>query len=121
MHPKLMWAIHAFVHRKLEGDGGAVTWFDSRRTDDGGGRSAAFDEFDLRRLFNNQGSVAGIAQCEDCLYRRIVFHLAIIDVRLVDFKTRTLRIDCAVWLALSKSQKKHDSKQQNACAYKHSP
>ena len=61
MNCKVMGSIHAFMHHELIGlYDRAFTWFENHRTDGEFRRSAPLHNFDIRLLFETQGSIAGV-------------------------------------------------------------
>lgn len=66
-----VFAIHAGMHHKLGGDGGALTRLECRRTDDGAGRSAPLHDSDGRGGIERQRAITDIRDFEFGAYHLV--------------------------------------------------
>jgi hypothetical protein len=81
---KEMRSAHAFVHRKLGDERGALPGLQCRLTDDSDGRSTSFEQFGLDLAIRDlQGLVADIFQCEYRARRLLVRECAEINFFLI--------------------------------------
>lgn len=79
MQAEVMQPAHGPMHKEFHADGCAFAWFDGHRTDGRGGRSTAFQNFNVRRFSEPEGLIANIGD----LHHRADRHPAQLDGAII--------------------------------------